>query len=353
MNTKQFFLQKHKGKENYSLVEEFINSVYSNKKSINFSYDQAIKKALKWQASKKMDRGIKIKKLSDGFSLFFLNSKKSLINESIEMNNCLGCIEEENPYIYSIRNDKGKSVVNFEVIDGEIIEFLSKSNSRVKPKYLKYLNEIILDLELSVCLFAAHKAGYVNNLPDFIIKDFNIISHKIGDMDFIFLDDNFSKKGLKYISRRKFILLFSYDPFNNYIDEILNKSNPVIKMYYLPYLIKASIYAIEEDSYKNLTSLSSTLKDVFLKNSYSSISLLFKCVNSGSTECLKFLLDSGFNFKEEDFNGIIGDPFISAIENNDLKTFKVLLKEYNNFITKTHIKAINEPIFFEALDSYI
>lgn len=154
MKFKSYIIEKFYFKnQNESMIElviDFLNAKYFNKKSINFSYKQALMKAEIWKAkSSKEVKQIElgkvevVTKLSNDKILVQLKDEKALKWESYYMNNCVAKYSH-NDEIYSIRNKEHLPCCTLQVDEmcDYIIQAKDKSNRFVSPKVIKYLIEV-------------------------------------------------------------------------------------------------------------------------------------------------------------------------------------------------------------------
>ena len=128
-------------------------SGYSHDKNItSLDFEEAEFKHELWirQLRKKQNsiEGVieEAKKFSNGFKIVLLVDKTAYEREGFVMNHCVGgYYNRSNSDIYSLRDNKGKSLVTIEVKDGIIIQYLMYANKLVTSDLKPYLNEFAKD----------------------------------------------------------------------------------------------------------------------------------------------------------------------------------------------------------------
>lgn len=200
------FLKRHEGKPQIDHVADFLNNQYKRKKSINFSYEQAVAKADLWveavnkKNSKKLQLGryIFVKQLEDGFFLIQLYDLDSKKYEGFHMNHCVGTYSMDKT-IYSVRNPQNIPKCTIEVQGNEIIQIKGRFNNEVDQKYVKYCIESLVYLNCRIWTFDISLLGYAK-MMDSVKKDAENI---LDGLEFVKIRDEYfiNKKNKVSIKR--------------------------------------------------------------------------------------------------------------------------------------------------------
>tara|TARA_Y100000034_G_C6909981_1_gene423998 strand:+ start:11726 stop:12151 length:426 start_codon:yes stop_codon:yes gene_type:complete len=134
------FKEKHKNKDKIDHVIDFLKDQYSHKKSINFSYDQALIKANKWtEELNRRNKDLKdsgevelIHTFENGYKLVKLIDQTSRDWEGLKMSHCVSSYKDED-ILYSLRKDSGKPFCTMEVDgEGKLVQISGKANGDMK-----------------------------------------------------------------------------------------------------------------------------------------------------------------------------------------------------------------------------
>lgn len=180
---------KIKDENELSHLLDFFEKKYSHKKSINFSYEQAIEKSKKWIVNLNINQikntGLTeiVLKLDNGFNFVKLIDQESKNWEGFYMKHCVSSyLDHKN--LYSLRDINNIPHCTIEIKNGEIEQIKGRANSFVSPKYINYVIEFLKFKNLKIKEFELKNIGYyslqketseilINNFSNFFNKEFN------------------------------------------------------------------------------------------------------------------------------------------------------------------------------------
>lgn len=150
---------KNKAKDLNELnhVHDFLEKKYKNKKSINFSYKEAVLKATKWTTDlnnknkTKLKQGLSkdILKFESGMKIVNLLDKDSKNWEGYWMKHCVSSYEDHSG-IFSLRDLNNYPHCTIEINENKVVQIKGKANSIVKSKYSKYIIDFLKFINLEV-----------------------------------------------------------------------------------------------------------------------------------------------------------------------------------------------------------
>lgn len=189
--------EKFRDEDEKSHLIDFLNDKWSQKNSINFSYEQALEKADKWieeiqESHKNLKKSGEVEVVTsfpDGFSVVKLLDQTSKDWESLHMGNCIARIHSGNPGIYSLRDKDQIPHVSIDIENGEVYEIKGKGDSKVAARYLNYVLKFLIDHNISF----SKKSSYINLVKissynlNILKKDFKgVISFEVKGKHYFF-----------------------------------------------------------------------------------------------------------------------------------------------------------------------
>lgn len=157
---------KAKDKNELDHVRDFLEKNYSKKKSINFSYNDAVLKAEQWiiELNKKTSINPGMVETVMGFpsgnKIVKLLDQSSKDWEGFWMKHCVSSYSEHEG-IYSLRDSFNKPHCTIEIKNNKVIQIKGKANSSVKQKYIDEIFEFISNQRLDVLLDQFNNIGFV------------------------------------------------------------------------------------------------------------------------------------------------------------------------------------------------
>lgn len=147
---------KFKNKKDQSHLVDFLKDQFPLKNSINFSYEECVKKADVWvsglheKAREINSRGSfkPVMSFADGYSIVQLQDRAATAWEGLKMGHCVGS-EGYNPKkIFSLRDPKGLPHATMYIEKKIVEEIEGKENKEVISKYQPYLVDFIIQSKI-------------------------------------------------------------------------------------------------------------------------------------------------------------------------------------------------------------
>ena len=178
------FYQKHKHRYEIDHVIDFLKSKYNHKKSINFSYEEALRKTSEWTDSlnkknKKLKESGKVKiihKFSKGFNLVRLLDPTSRKWEGLHMGHCVAsdCYNNHDG-LYSLRDKNNIPKCTIEIYEERVKQIKGKGNGSVSPKYVDMIIKSLSILNAEIETYDLGNLGYYP-LPE-ILEAYNLFKN--------------------------------------------------------------------------------------------------------------------------------------------------------------------------------
>jgi len=354
------FLKKHENKEDFLLVKDFLIANYANKRSINFSYEEAKKKACNWIAeinfknSQNLESGkVEVVKNFKDFKVVKLIDEASKKWEGFHMNNCLGSDLYKNSHdIYSLRDNQNIPHVSLEIRYNEAIQISGFGNQKVSHKYIDYILDFLEFSETSIQNIGMENLGYLKiskEIAESIKEHFScqkIIERK-GNI-YLYTQNLLEiKKKFNSINYDVFMILSKYDQCTNAINDMIKIGIDLNKE------INGKKAIVE--AYKNKKRL--LFEHLFVNGAYQDNSLgdlLCALIEEHNNSRLESLIEEGFVF---DFSN--KKAFKEACFSNNFEAIDIMIKNGFNLLSLTDEEILNlirsnvSYIIFEKIFSKI
>lgn len=313
--------------EEFLQVVSFLKRKFSHKKSINFNYKMAL---LKMKSKKKQrDSGLVKEEIlfPSGFKIVKLIDDQAFNWDGKHMSNCLGRTKDNynTSFVYSLRNQKDKPFVNFEIYNKELKQIKGYSNNRVNPKYIGYILEFLQKNKISQFSDQVEEslenAGvfcldnyYKNLMGSFLKFDSIVIDNKeivnLYNSKILKINSSFIRKVKNGDIPRKFI---------NSLIEIFYKKEPKI----LEKIMKDK----SEKNYSKLIELSFKIEDYSLLEKVKTNFLTYDFIGK-----LKSFFIKDFDLKNKEF--IVKEIILNSIFKNKIDLVKKIKEEFPDLFEK-------------------
>ncbi len=334
------FRDKHEGKDGLDHILDFLlkSEKYKNKKSINFSFNEAARKAEEWttelnRKNKDIEDSGKVEEildLGDGFKLVRLVDQASKNWEGLKMRSCISSYTEHQG-IYSIRDKYRDPKCTIEIKDNKINQIKGKANSKIKPAYfdyvwksLDYFNLEILDTDLK-------NIGYLP-LRGWMKESFiNLKIKKISNEEFFYTENKLILSKKPVYNTNLFLLMCHTGQSIDYIKGGINSCS-----------INPSLHANTplDIASRNghLEVVKILLKDPRVNPSDASSSCIISASKNNHLDVVKELLRD----KRADPSTIGNMTIINALTNGNLNMVRELIKD--DRVDKNKIKDFTEKL---------
>tara|TARA_Y100000034_G_scaffold134332_1_gene202473 strand:+ start:2034 stop:3326 length:1293 start_codon:yes stop_codon:yes gene_type:complete len=298
----QKFYNKHKNESEINRVIDFLLSEYPLKKSINFSFIQALEKTEKWELSRKSEVPNEylsgevelIHSFPNKLNLVRLIDQDSKNWEGLKMGHCAGNFVSHDT-IFSLRDENYNPHCTIEISKNKINQIKGKRNGAINNKYV--------DTIIS-CLEILSQRYNIRNITSLDIKNIGYINISLIEREF------FSKffLGSKIITiNNSFYLSFN--------EKLTLKKN--FSSFNFSAFRKIVKYRLCDEAAHLMISNGLDFNDPAV-GPY----ILHTVLDCRDIKTIKLIFSSGYRFSNQDYDFIEG--FLNEIE---LSAFKYLIQE--------------------------
>jgi hypothetical protein len=224
------YKEKHKDKLHIDHVIDFLSKSpkYKNKKTINFSYEEALLKAGKWTTElNKKNKDLKssgevetILTFKKGYRLVRLIDQESKDWEGLNMGHCVSSYKDHEG-IYSLRDKYNYPKCTIEIKNNYINQIKGKSNGTVAPKYIEYVLESLKHFDYEIRNRDIENIGYYALSKDIKQSFTNLKIIKLNDKQYFYTENKLKLAEKPIFNTDIFVLMIKLGQSLEYIKEAL------------------------------------------------------------------------------------------------------------------------------------
>jgi hypothetical protein len=228
------FNLKYKDNPQIDHVVDFLSKSpkYKNKKTINFSYEEALFKADEWTKElNKKNKDLKssgevenILTFNKGYILVRLIDQESKNWEGLHMGHCVASYKDHEG-IYSLRDKSNLPKCTIEITRGYVNQIKGKSNGKIAPEYIEYVLESIKYFNYKINDRDIENVGYIPLSKDIEHSFTNLKIITLNNKQYFYTGNQLKLSVKPIFNNDIFVLIIKIGQSFEYIEKALLDSN--------------------------------------------------------------------------------------------------------------------------------